>query len=537
MKEVPLVRETVNDLMTRNASVRPYSTAFIFEGREFTWKEVDEISDRIAIQMLQRGIKKGTHVGFWSLNDIDLVLALIAVMKIGAVPAVVNYSYRTYELKGVVWRAKIECLYIGEEKKGSDYWDMAETIQAEEPVLREIYDLHADVQGVERTYRAGVAPSDDEFADLEEKKAAVDTDDVACITFTSGTTKTPKPVMLSFYNIINDVRQFEARMRVTHDDVLFAALPLFHSSGIAGLLFNSLVAGVPAVVNTMFHAEKALKDIELYQVTVLMVIPSMAELMVLSKEFPKRDISSLRVGLMSGAVVSPLKMRKIIGKLQLNHLLMAYGQTECSPIVSTTLYDDDLKTATETVGKPIPHIEVRIWDNETDREAPLGETGEIQVRGFNTMKGYYNYGTENVKKYTDDGWLKTTDAGYFDDQGYLYFATRISAKIIRHGENISPAEIEAVVEQFSDDIIEVKVVGVPEELVGEEIACLVQTKSERIDPDRLRAFVKQTLASFKCPKYVFQVDAFPMTETAKINEAAVKQLARNLVDELEEKDE
>jgi fatty-acyl-CoA synthase len=210
---------------------------------------------------------------------------------------------------------------------------------------------------------------------------------------------------------------------------------------------------------------------------------------------------------------------------------MGYGQTECAPLVTITLYDDDIQTVTETVGLPLPDVQVRIWDLENDCRMPTGEVGEIQVRGVITMKGYYNAEEENKKKFTSDGWLKTTDAGFLDERGYLHFATRISEIIIRHGENISPAEIESVVRQFSDDIAEVKVVGVAEEIVQEEIVCLLQTKSLRIDPDGLKCYVHKMLASYKVPKYIFQLDEIPLTVTGKIDQGAIKRIAEKLVND------
>ena len=528
--DAPLVHCTVSELTRANARRYPDATAFVFDGERHSWKEVDDATDRIAAGMLAQGIGRGVRVGLWSLNDLATAYHLIAAMKIGAIPAVVNYSYREFELEGVLWRAQIGHLFIGECKAGSDYVAMAESVRAKGESGLVLHDMMAALAEALAGFSSGAPLA--RRAALDDAKGKVSPSDVAGITFTSGTTKQPKPVMLTFDNVVNNAVQIGALMRASHDDVLVAPLPFFHSSGITGLLFYALTSGMTAIIHRMFKTEAVLADIDRYKPTVLMVVPSMIELMVQSESFDCYDVSSLRVGLVSGAVVSPAKMRRFIDRLGIPHLLMAYGQTECSPIIASTLYDDDLVTATETVGVPLPHTELRIWDESADRPAPRGVTGEIQVRGFNVMKGYFNYEEENAKKFTGDGWLKTTDAGFLDDRGYLHFSSRISSLIIRHGENISPAEIEAVVDMYCDDVETVKVVGVPDDVTGEAVACLIKTKRSVIDPDDVKRFVKSKIASYKCPKYVFQVDEFPMTATTKISETGCHRLAQELVDRL-----
>ncbi|WP_279202387.1 class I adenylate-forming enzyme family protein [Intestinimonas butyriciproducens] len=524
MENVPLIWETAATLTARNARQWPEKTAFLFDDRAWSWQTVEDTTDRIALAMLKMGIGKGTHLGFWSMNTIDLVLYLIAAMKIGAVAAVINYSYRNVELRSVLRRADVEAVFLGTYKNGSDYAAIVEEVRPDCPALRAVYQMDAG---------AAAPGREDGLQWVQAAKAAVTPEDVATITFTSGTTKEPKPVMLTHSNIINDVNQFTHRMRVSveNGDVLMAPLPLFHSSGISGMLFFALVVGLPTLIHCRFTAEQSLRDIEKYKVTALLAVPTMLDLMIRSEHFRAYDLSSLRVVQTSGSATSPDKLKRITSELGLECMLIGYGQTECSPLITTILYDDDLETMANTVGVPFPHEEIRIWDLARDRPAGPGETGEIQVKGFNTMKGYYNFPEEQAKKYTADGWLKTTDAGFLDGRGYLHFVSRISENIIRHGENIAPAEVESVIEQYSEEILHVKVVGVPDPVVQEEVACLIQTRGAEIDARDLRRFVKARLASYKVPKYVFCVEAFPMTDTGKIDQAAVKQLAAELAAE------
>lgn len=526
--------DTVSSLMKRNAQRWPNRTAFIFDAQKRSWRELDRLTDAIADSLLALGLERGDHVGCWSLNSLDLACFLIASMKVGIVPAVINYSYRTFELGGVLTRGRIRHLFLGERKHGSDYQEMALRVRdaqlGGDLHIYEIADLCARA-AVDAAAPASQLASAPDWRHLEACKARIRPDDVACIAFTSGTTKAPKPVLLTFANIIGNIERFDARMGVRSDDVLMAPLPLFHCSGMTGMLFHALVSGMSAIVLRMFRAPDVLHGIERFRATVLMAVPSMLELLVEDAAFPACDLSSLRVGLVSGAVVSPGRMRSLISRLGITHLLMAYGQTECAPIITTTLLEDDLVTSTETVGLPLPDTELRIWNEQANEPCPPGVVGEIQVRGPSVMRGYFGLIEENRAKFTSDGWLKTTDAGACDARGYLSFSARIGELIIRHGENISPAEIECVVERFSDDVLQAKVVGIPSKLTGEEIVCLVTTRSGSIDADAVRTYVKATLASYKCPAYVFAVDALPMTDTTKVSSVGVRSLAKRLVAE------
>jgi len=524
METIPLIRVTTAQILKDNAQKYPEKTAYIFDDRRYSWQETDEITDKVAMYLIRCGIEKGDHVGFWSVNHIGLVFFLLAAMKIGAVPVVINYSYRVYELGNVLRRARVEYFFLGERKKNADYRAMAEQVLPHCPELKQIRELLPVLQEL-----PGMCFSHQERNNLQQKKERVQPDDVACITFTSGTTKVPKPVMLTHYNLINNARQFTFRMRVSpeNNDVMVAPLPLFHSSGITGMLYHGLVTAITAIIHPMFRVEKALADIVRYRVSVLMAVPSMLEMLAEQAKTGSYDLSSLRVGQSSGSAITPERLLQVVSKLGIKHFLMGYGQTECSPLVTTTLYDDDLPKATASAGLPLPYVQMRIWDCKQQAECEAGQVGEIQVQGFNVMKGYFDSPEENQEKFTSDGWLKTTDLGYVDSEGRLHFVARSSEIIIRHGENISPAEIEAVARQFSNEITAVKVVGVPEPIVQEEIACLVQTNSEALDLQELRQYIKGMLASYKVPKYMLKVTELPMTATGKIDHAAVKRIAED----------
>ena len=528
MNNVTLVHKTANDLMKERSQHDGDKRAFVCDGEMFTWRECDEMSDLLASKFLSRGFTRGMHLGIWSLNDISEFIVMIAAMKVGIIPAVINYSYKAYELENIVTRADLAGLLIGKQKCNTDYWQMACEVAShrEKPLF--LAGILEDFEEARRAVRTGYRLPAEEQERLEQAVAAVRPDDAACLVFTSGSTKDPKPVLLSFDNIVNDVRGFDARLGgVGPDDVILAPCPLFHCSGITGLMFHSIVSGAMGIIQPMFQADEALRDIQEYQVSILMLVPTMAEMMMAHKDFESYDLTSLRSSLFSGSEITAPSYRKMLRKFGLDCILNSYGQTECAPIITTTLADDDDAAASETIGVPLEHVRIRICDPTTDEPLPDGQIGEIQAKGFNTMIGYYNFPDEMARKYAADGWLKTSDAGWIDERGRLRFSCRIAETIIKGGENISPAEIEEVAMAFSDDIQSMKVVGVPSEKYGEDIACVLSA-SCKIDVEALQAYVRSHLASFKCPRYVFQVEDLPRTDTNKVSLRLIRELAEEL---------
>lgn len=519
---------TVSGIMAHNSQMYPEKRAYIFDDEVYTWSDAEYLTDFIALDLVKMGIGKGTHIGFWSMNTIDLVFYMLASMKIGAVPAAINYSYRELEVKAVLSSADVEYVFYGESKKNCDFGKTIMHIIDQLPKIKGVRSIDGHVRKLYQNMVSTKSMVLKKRNELDTHKAQVHFDDVAAITFTSGTTKIPKAVQVSFLNLLYDASLTTERMQVCGNDIWLAPLPIFHSSGLAAMIVQPLIHAIPTIIHRQFEAGTVMTAIEQYRATVLMVIPSMLELMYRHEKFSKCDFSSLRVILTSGAKISSERLKKLIQAIGVPHFLMAYGQTECSPLVTTTMYDDDIDVAVSSDGKPLPMVEVRIWDTDKNELQRCGQVGEIQVYGLNTMKGYYGNDRENQKKYTCDGWLKTTDAGYFDDSGYLHFVSRMDDMIIWHGENISPCEIECVISQFSDLISSVKVVGVDAEVVQEEIAAVIQAKGQ-IDEEQLKVFVRRYIAGFKVPKYVFQIETMPMTPTEKIDIGAVKKIANTLV--------
>jgi len=518
-----LLHVTLAQVLSHHAAHWGGDTAYIFEDTVYTWGQIDAVTDRMAIAMVRDGVGKGAHVGIWGVNSVPLICTIFAAMKLGAVPVVFNYSYKELELRTLISYADVSALYYGSSTGSLDYPKILAQIQKKRPALALCRDLNGLFQAC--LDHPGL-PQGDRQA-LEAAKSAVRSEDTACMLFTSGTTQRPKGVLLSYFNILNDARQIDALMGWTQDDRLLAAMPIFHCSGLTCCVMLGVMLGMPLVVMPTFKPEPAMALIERWRCTAFNVVPSMLMQIVQHPAFGQYDLSSWRSGTSSGSGMTPDRYEQLTKQVNVPFLQVGYGQTETSPLITFSRYEDDPHTKAHTIGVPIPHMEVRIWDLHHDEPAPIGTPGEIQARGFCVMQGYYKLEEENRRKFTADGWLRTGDIGYQDERGYFHFSTRMSEVIIRGGENISPSEIECVIEHFSPDIEEVKVVGMEvDTALQEEIVAFLRMKpGTHVDGGAVSAYVKSCLASFKAPKYVWELERFPMTGSGKVDQKALKALA------------
>lgn len=533
--KMDLLNVTLTDVLKKNAENYPEDIAYIFDDVSYNWKQLDEITDIIASMMLKKNIHKGTHVGVWSINSIQQVCIMYAAMKIGAVTAVFNYSYKHLEMKSVLSYADIEYLFYGESTGSIDYLEVINKIKRNLPELKDFFSITTLFNEAFELQKLDDALGLKTMEELSKAKGLVTTEDTACMLFTSGSTQLPKGVLLSYYSILNDAKVLSDLLRWNKNkDVMLIGMPIFHCSGMTCGLLLGLMVGMPTVIMRKYKPDQAMKLIEKYHVTAFNVVPSMLMLLVQDPGFGHYNISSWNSGILAGSGITSEKYREFISKVNIPHLQIGYGQTETSPLITLSDYDDDTMLKSETIGKAIPNMEIRIWDNEANCECDANVKGEIQTKGFCIMKGYYNMPQKDLEKYTHDGWLKTDDVGYRDKNDYFYFCGRMSDMIVRGGENISPSEIECVIEHYSEDILNVKVVGVDvDTAVQEEITALIIMKpGKKIDPDGLKDFVKKHLASYKTPNFVFQLEKFPMNSTGKIDLVAIKKLAKNKITEI-----
>lgn len=525
-----LLAKTIPEALRKRVEISRNKEAYICDGVSHTWEECEQITEKLACLLQKKGIKKGTHVGLWGVNSTEWVLHYFAVLKIGAVAVLLNYSYKEQEIREVLSSSDVEFLLLGKPKGTLSYQNIASRVQRKLPELKQVFFMKKMLEEIKKL----------EVREYEknEKRMQVLPSDTAVIIFTSGTTSRPKGVMLGHGQIMETMTCVCKEMRWKEGERQLLALPMFHGSGVNCGVVLGMIAGLTSIVLKYYQSVEAMRAIEKYKCTIFNAVPSMFLMMLKNIHFGEYDISSLQSGILSGSAISTRSYKKITETLHLKRLRCAYGMTETSTLNTLVREDSSDYEKIYSVGKPFLGTKIRIWNCKEEKPVAEKKTGEIQIKGNCIMKGYYSKNGISEGQMLPGGWFRTGDAGYIDENGNLYFKSRLGQMIVRGGENISPAEIEECIEQCDEHIVSVKVVGVDDPIVQEEIVALVEEKEQFFDEKKLRKYAKKNLADFKTPKFIFRVEGFAMTKTGKIDVRAAKNLAEELVKkEREKKDE
>jgi len=518
--------QTFRQVLKRARDRDPERPAAIFGERILTYGELWERAHRLAYALFRLGIRKGDKVTLWMPNTLEWIIAWWAVPMIGAVVVPLDHWYREIEAQHIInhsdSRMVITCRPTGK-------WDFLS-------MLKEI-----EIPQVEYIISAGAAEkiSGIEFEELVQKGEGwwedeaflhtlegISPEEVGIILYTSGTTGNPKGVMLSQYQIIKNAYDQGSRMEVSERDSLVVTVPFSHCFGcVMSITLMANFAGtlIPLLA---FDERKALEAVETYKGTMIYGTPTMfgREMKLLRKE--KFDTSSLRTGIMAGAPCPEDLMRAVQEEMGVN-LCITYGLTEASPGITMTSLKDTLEDRVKTVGYPLPQVEVRIVDAQ-GRELGPGEVGEITCRGYNVMKGYYK-APELTGEVIKGGWLYTGDLGMMDERGYITFKGRKKELVITGGINVYPIEVEGFIRQM-EKVHEVAVVGVPDEDLGEVVACAVIPKEGvELTPQEVVDFCYGKIASPKVPRYVHLTPALPLNGRGKIQKYILQDMLKDLI--------
>jgi len=503
----------------------------------WTYAEFRREVDRLATGLLALGVTPGDRVGIWGPNSYEWVLAQFATAKIGAIMVCINPAYRLFELEFVLNKVECQTIIAAEKFKSSEYLAMLQTLAPELATAEPGKLQAARLPHLRSVIRMGTGKSagmfnfDDicalggepEQLRLRGLAAELRPDDAINIQFTSGTTGNPKGATLSHVNILNNGLIAARGMQLTAADRLCVPVPLYHCFGmVLGVLASVSVGATIVLPAPVYDPVSVLTAIQEESCTALHGVPTMFVTELDHPQFHDFDVSSLRTGIIAGAPCPEELMRRIIGEMHMHNVIIGYGQTEVSPLNHMTLPNDSLENRTQTVGRPIPYVEIKIVDS-ADHVVPVGEQGEICTRGYSVMKGYWNEPGLTAETIVD-GWLHSGDLGTMNEDGYVRITGRIKDMIIRGGENIYPREIEEFLFTHPD-ISEVQVFGVPDDRMGEEVCAWIQLKEgRRLSPDDIREFCKGQISHFKIPRYVRFVDEFPMTVTGKIRKVEMREM-------------
>lgn len=542
-----LSERTIGEWLEYWAEKTPEKEYIVYSDRDlrFTWKEFDERVNNMAKGLLAIGVKPGSHVGIWATNVPDWLTFLYAGAKIGAVLVTINTNYKQHELEYIVDNADIDTLCITEGVFDGNYIDMVYEMTPELkttqrgylnverfPKLKNVVFIGQEkYRGMYNTAEILLLGKNVSCDILNKTKRTVNCHDVVNMQYTSGTTGFPKGVMLTHYNIVNNGFFTGEAMQFTADDKLCVCVPLFHCFGIVLATMNCLTHGSTQVMVERFDPLVVLASIHKERCTALYGVPTMFIAELNHPMFNLFDVSSLRTGIMAGALCPIELMRQVTEKLHVTHITSVYGLTESSPGMTHSTTEDPFEVRCTTVGREYPYTEVKIVNPDTGEECAIEEQGEVCCRGYLVMKGYYKNPEATNEVIDKDGWLHSGDLGVKDKNGYYRITGRIKDMIIRGGENIYPREIEEYLYHMQG-IKDIQVAGIPSEKYGEEVgAFIILQEGADLLPEDVKAFCRGKIARHKIPKYIFFVNSFPLTGSGKIQKFKLKDIGLNLLKE------
>ena len=468
-------------------------------GRRWTYAELLHDAERLAKGLAAR-FQPGERVAVWAPNIPEWVLVEYAAALAGLTLVTVNPSYQKRELHYVLQQSTAAGLFLISEFRGNPMGKIAAEVAEELPALRAVIDM-AD-EGQMFTDPSGALPE-------------VDTNDPAQIQYTSGTTGFPKGVVLSHRNLTNNSRLFIEVGELPKGLGALGLTPLFHTMGCSMGVLGALQSAGAYCPLLAFDPGAALDIVQNEKMSWTICVPTMAVALVAAQKAQARDLSSLKRMGIGGASVAPELARAVEGVLGVD-VLVAYGQTESSPLITSGRPTDDFEDIINTIGQPALGCEVGIFDPETNEVVACNVVGEIRSRSASTMLGYNDDPEATAAAVTADGWLCTGDLGTMDDRGYVKITGRVKDMIIRGGENLFPAEIENVLLEHPD-VAECAVVGVPDDVLGEAVAAFVRMEEGKpFDPEALRTHCRSQISPQKCPAHWQQVSDWPLTGSGKI---------------------
>jgi len=516
----PLSDLTIAALLAETAARFPDRLAVVFreQGVRWNWKEFANEIEAFAAGLQELGLRKGDRVGIWSPNRVEWLVTQFATARLGLVLVNINPAYRLAELEYALRVSGCRAVVSAQEMKTSKYLEMLQTVRPQTP-------------GLEWIIRMGEGSTPDmlNYADVLAKGRAgsireepLDCHDPINIQFTSGTTGSPKGATLTHHNVVNNARFIAQALNFSEADRLCIPVPLYHCFGMVLAVLACVSTGATMVFpGEMFDPAAVLAAVSEERCTALHGVPTMFIAELAHPDFKTFDLSSLRTGIMAGSPCPIETMRQVVSEMHMSEVTIAYGMTETAPVSFQSSTTDPLERRVTTVGRIQPHLEAKVIDR-SGQNVPRGETGELCVRGYSVMRGYWDdpVRTAEVIK---DGWMHSGDLAIIDDEGYCNIVGRAKDMLIRGGENVYPREIEEFLFRHPK-VQSAQVFGVPDQKYGEEIcAWIVLKPGNDCTEDDIREFCRNQIAHYKVPRYIRFVEEVPMTVTGKAQKFVMRE--------------
>lgn len=537
--EVPLIEQTIGTFFDGIATRFAEREALVVRHQQVRWnyRQLQEKTDAVAANLLQLGLQPGDRIGIWAQNCSEWVLTQFATAKAGLVLVNINPAYRRHELEYVLNKVSCQALILAPSFKSSDYLEILSSLAPELasstpgalqaarlPHLRRVIRMGEQASPGMLNFPALLAaPSAAARQRLLDVQATLTAHDPINIQFTSGTTGAPKGATLTHRNILNNGFFVGEAMRLSEQDRLCIPVPLYHCFGMVLGNLACVTHGAAMIFpGEGFDAQSVLQTVSEEGCTALHGVPTMFIAVLDHPAFAGYDLSTLRTGIMAGSPCPVEVMKKVIEQMHMAQVTIAYGMTETAPVSFQSSFDDPLDRRVSTVGRIQPHVEAKIVDAD-GAILPCGEKGEILVRGYSVMRGYWEDAVRSAEAIDGDGWMHTGDLGVIDEGGYCNIVGRAKDMVIRGGENIYPREVEEFLYSHPK-IQDVQCVGVPDRKYGEELcACIVLRPGQQATEDEIRDFCRGEIAHYKVPRYVRFMEALPMTVTGKIQKYLLRQ--------------
>jgi fatty-acyl-CoA synthase len=533
-----LLNQTIGQLLGEKAEKLSDHEAVVYRDRglRYSYKQFYEQSAKVAKAFIAQGVDKGDHIAVWATNVPEWLLLQFGSARAGAVLVTVNTSYQENELAYLLEQSDSTALFLIDGFKGVSYVDIARQVMEEKgtklPYLRNLVYLGEEapdgMQSWQQFLKSGETISDEQ---LQERERLLEPDDAINIQYTSGTTGFPKGVMLTHNNIVNNGYGIAQAMNLSQEDRLCIPVPFFHCFGCVLGTLAAVSVGATIIPLAEFNPENVLVTVEEEKCTALHGVPTMFIAELNLNSFDSYDLSTLRTGIMAGSPCPIEVMKKVMNSMGMDEITIAYGQTESSPVITQTRTDDPVERRVNSVGKVLPHVEIKIVDPVSGGKVPTREQGELCTRGYHVMKGYYNMEEATKRAIDGEGWLHTGDLAAVDEEGYVQITGRLKDMIIRGGENIYPREIEEFM-YTHPDLSDIQIVGVPDEKYGERIAAFIQTNSGvSLTEKDVKQYCNGKIAKYKTPEYIFFVGQYPMTASGKIQKYKLREHAKDLIEQ------
>jgi fatty-acyl-CoA synthase len=545
--KVDLLRMTLGDQFDQTAKRFPDRDALVHldRGISYTYQELQKVANRFAKGLLSLGLEKGDHLAIWANSIPQWIVTQIAAAKIGTPLVTINPQYKIDELRYVLQYSDTRTLVLMEKDQNANYLKMLtelcpsliesrpDQLRFETfPHLKEVILIQEEEKSRSETSRQGtylfqeILRRGENVSDeaLVERQQLCQPEDILKLVFTSGTTGAPKGVMVTHYGFLNNGYLGTSVQGFTEKDRLCTAIPFHYVFTMTGLIGCFCHGAAVVSPSDTFDPIKAMTAIEKERCTAIYAVPSMLVAMMEHPEFNRFNLSSLRTGVVGGAVIPIELMRRILEKLGVKEITVSYGQSENSGFVTQSMRDDPAEIRATTVGKALPFVQAKIVNPETGETLPPEAQGELCYKGF-LMKGYYKMPGPTARAIDSEGWLHSGDLAQIDRKGYIRIVGRMKDVIQKDGETIVPIEIEEVL-CTHPKVLDVQVIGIPDPQHGEEIAAYVRLEEgEQVTVEEIIRFLKGRLLEKYHPRYIKFVSSFPLTSTGKVQRFKLREEA------------